>query len=556
MRQTLKRTTWRILSVVALSGGLFLAGLAAGPCVEQRALENGLASFRVTVTEVRGVSGGAGTPREPYPYPEQDIELVFEAIALDQFSEPIPTFQGEVSLKVTPGEIVGPGTVEFRSGRAAGSVSVRKVFGRVALWLEDVVWLDGEPARNGADEVPQVKPVGTWASGVSNALSFANPSVRQVQYHPTWLTDNYGSVLPERFVEFDPRLVAGLEPGAPERLHGQLLVTGIFNDGFFVTDLADQGLGFNHLYAYSYSYPEDLDEGDRLDKLVGTSQDFSGCTQIGFPAWRRATDARLDSAPLRVRDIDALAPPAPITTAMCRDGAKAGDRHLCSYSRTSLVLEAHESGRVRLEDLHASDLFIDCDFNSDLSLPLISTENPAEYACRDACMKHDGKTELTVKRIRAKPETLWAISTEGQCASDADCLSGRCGGFTTADAQDRVCRVLCPWEAGIANIRPNCVRITVPPRFICSELSTMESFGQWAVALPPDPAANPPELHGPQISLITRETLVTYDPSAQENLGRAIPYLQGNLRQVRAARPRWLVLVGHGPNDVPPDLQE
>jgi hypothetical protein len=79
----------------------------------------------------------------------------------------------------------------------------------------------------------------------------------------------------------------------------------------------------------------------------------------------------------------------------------------------------------------------------------------------------------------------------------------------------------------------------------------MESFGQWAVVLLFDLVVNLFELHGFQISLITREMLVTYDPSAQENLGRAIPYLQ-----VRAARPRWLVLVGHGPNDVPPDLQE
>jgi hypothetical protein len=211
---------------------------------------------------------------------------------------------------------------------------------------------------------------------------------------------------------------------------------------------------------------------------------------------------------------------------------------------------------VRLDNVHATDLYLDCDFNSDLELPLISTDNPEEYACRDACLKHDGLTPLTVKRVRAKPETLWAISTEGRCDSDTDCASGRCGGWTDADKLDHVCRVTCPWEADIADIRPNCMLLTVKPEFVCSELSTLEQFGQWGVALPADPLADPPEIHGPQISVISRETLVTYDPTAQENLGRSIAILQGNLRQVRAARPRWLVIVGHGPNDVPPEIRD
>jgi hypothetical protein len=543
----------RVFAGVLGAGLLLLAGLAAGPCVEQRSLENGLASFRVTVVEVQGVAGGEGTLADPYDVPEDDIDLQFVADAIDQHGARLLDYAGEATFRVTPGEIVAPASVTFVAGQASGTVSVRKVFGRTTLWIEDVRWVPGPPAQAGMDSVEQIVPEGTWAAGVSNFLYFKNPSLRQVQYQPQWVLKNDTSALPDRFVEFDCQRDA-LGPFTDG--HGQLLVTGVFNEGFFVTDLADQGLGFNHLYSYSYSYPEDLDEGDRIDRLVGTTQDFSGCTQIGFPAWTRAMDANHDNRPFKVADIDAAVPPAPLTTEMCRDGSKLTDQHLCGYSKDSFAIEALESARVRLDNVHATDLYLDCDFNSDLELPLISTDNPEEYACRDACLKHDGLTPLTVKRVRAKPETLWAISTEGRCDSDTDCASGRCGGWTDADKLDHVCRVTCPWEADIADIRPNCMLLTVKPEFVCSELSTLEQFGQWGVALPADPLADPPEIHGPQISVISRETLVTYDPTAQENLGRSIAILQGNLRQVRAARPRWLVIVGHGPNDVPPEIRD
>jgi hypothetical protein len=75
----------------------------------------------------------------------------------------------------------------------------------------------------------------------------------------------------------------------------------------------------------------------------------------------------------------------------------------------------------------------------------------------------------------------------------------------------------------------------------------MHQFGQWGVAM--DDGA------GPLINVMTRETLVDYAPTAEANLGKPISYLQGNLRQVRAARPRWMVLVGDQPGDVPGDMK-
>jgi len=107
--------------------------------------------------------------------------------------------------------------------------------------------------------------------------------------------------------------------------------------------------------------------------------------------------------------------------------------------------------------------------------------------------------------------------------------------------------VVCPWEADIPGIEPHCKRVKIPPGHICSELTTMRQFGQWVVAL--DDGA------GPLINVISRESLVEYDPAASENLGRTIEYLQGNLRQVRAARPRWMILAGRLPGDSPPSMK-
>lgn len=67
---------------VALAG-LAFAGLAFGPCVEQKSLENGLASFRVIVTGVSGVTSGLGTLQAPYALPNGEIEITLDAEALD-----------------------------------------------------------------------------------------------------------------------------------------------------------------------------------------------------------------------------------------------------------------------------------------------------------------------------------------------------------------------------------------------------------------------------------------------------------------------------------------
>jgi hypothetical protein len=303
--------------------------------------------------------------------------------------------------------------------------------------------------------------------------------------------------------------------------HGQLVVTGVFNEGFFVTDTAHEGNDYNHLYAYNYSYPEDLEIGDRLDRLAGLSADFSGATQISFPTWRASMDEQHNPEPYRVADLDGLLPPTLVTGPMCEQSGSASTLHLCGHSKQNWVLEELESARVRLENLQSPDIFISCDYNGNLEITSTYPSPDEETDCRDACLKRDGVTGIYVSEYIASSQAL------------ADTLV----------EED----VVCPWESTIEGIQPNCVRLVIGPGHVCSELSTMVQFGQWTAALDGG--------NGPLVNLLTRESLVDFDPTREEYLGMHIDFVQGNLRQVRAARPRWMVLVGKLPSDVPESMK-
>jgi hypothetical protein len=521
-------TLSKMAIILAAGGALILSGLAFGPCVEKVALENSLAGFRVTITNVSGVSANDGTVDDPYEFATAPVTFTFDATAFDQRGNLMTDFNGDVAMRVTPGELVQPEqVVTFSSGTVSNSqVQVKKVFGRTALWLEDIRTLNGDRVEGGSKTLQLTFQDGSYATGVSNLIFFKNPTLDQLQWDQD-IQDNENidtSALPDYFVEFDCR--QDEENGPFEDGHGQIVVTGIFNEGFYVTDVAAETNSFNHMYAYNYSYPEDLEIGDRLDRLVGTSQDFSGGTQVSFPAWHRAVDNNRDPVPFRVTDLDALIPPQIVTAAVCAEGG-GSNQHLCGHSKKNWVLEAMESSRVRVENVVAPDVLINCDFNGDLEVvPDWLDASDPEAICSVACLKHDGAVSFAVKEIIASEAALADVVVQAS--------------------------IICPWEADIPNIEPHCKQVRIQDH-VCSELTTMRQFGQFIVAL--DDGSGAPYGDGPLINILTQESLVDYDPTATENLGALIPFVQGNLRHVRAARPRWVLLVGKLPDDAPPQMK-
>ena len=84
----------------------------------------------------------------------------------------------------------------------------------------------------------------------------------------------------------------------------KLVVTGTDPSGFFVTDVTacripEMRSGtsimlepsgyfpgtYGSMFVYNYNYPEGLDRGDLLWTLSGSVTEFSGATQMTFPAW-------------------------------------------------------------------------------------------------------------------------------------------------------------------------------------------------------------------------------------------------------------------------------
>lgn len=84
---------------------------------------------------------------------------------------------------------------------------------------------------------------------------------------------------------------------------GNMVVTAVRIDGFYVTDTCAlpgyqsdgqalctpeelaQPNGFNHLFVFNFSRPDDLFPGDRLIQVSGPITEFNGLTEIGFPLW-------------------------------------------------------------------------------------------------------------------------------------------------------------------------------------------------------------------------------------------------------------------------------
>ena len=132
-------------------------------------------------------------------------------------------------------------------------VRVEGLHGRSHIWIEDT----------GTDEQP-----GSYSTGLSEPIWSANPTIRNLQEtdHPST------NALFGDFVEIDAEARS-------------LVVTGITNDGFYVTDESEVADIYNALYVYSFSRPGDLEEGDVLGQLSGISDEFYGFTELSFPSW-------------------------------------------------------------------------------------------------------------------------------------------------------------------------------------------------------------------------------------------------------------------------------
>ena len=420
----------RLVLIVALAA---LAG-----CTERLKLADGLLAFRVTL-----VAGQpTGTEAQPLPFisgatctKDSDCEngetcqdsrcsrcYTLDVVARGNDGEDYP-HTGKLHLDVTPGFVTSSTRYfDMKDGHAQGiKVCFNRTSGPTNLWVEDDGMVLGQAETkygecndgydndgNGwvdlfdagcASAGDDLEAPVTGATGLSETLWFDTPSIRQLQRGDLVST----SPMTGQQVLVD---------------RGPLLVTNVVTNGFYVTDVLDQDAHepahpapelprpFNSIFVFTFSAPEGVEVGNIACTFAGGIQEHVGQTQVVFPSFETlgrfselrpctvdedcredetcSTAVRPDGGCIKrvcehiLPFLDTpVAPPAggtDVTDALVAESAKA------EIGENSKLLEAYESGLVRVSNMQVSTRLIACDRDVNGSI-----EDGDEDDCRNAC---------------------------------------------------------------------------------------------------------------------------------------------------------------------------
>ncbi len=439
-----------------------------------------------------------GTAACRYSIPQGNLRMELEITALDGANQPLTSFNGPVSFRVKPGNLAGEYSTRWENlvdGKGSDTVVTSHVYGEVRVWVQDeppqVDYVNGTIAGD-TSQLPQEPEVRTYATGLSQSIFFEEPTLARVQ-QPDDITDNRDSPFAARFLTIgrapesgaallqDCRPLPMLPGGRPysfqpptetstggvadpgnEKLM-TLVVTGTDPSGFFVTDLTackarevtpnntstwmpePEGLlpgTYGSMYIYNYSFPEDLYPGDLLWTLSGSVQDFTGTTQLTFPAWTVREHVRELPQNQWNKYLD-LVKPAEINLRLCGLGTQGTNVDaLCGYYYDNQKMESLEASLVKLTNVRFPQVFKSCDFDGNNAVPFFCSSGGNWARCGDETPN---------------------VAAERQC--NQECVIG------TGE------------EFGLNSTGPNAGKV-------CSERTSFNSFGQFVVELAgPGPAA-------------------------------------------------------------------
>lgn len=236
----------RLLPLLAL----LVACAPAAPEVDR----SGPLSFQVTLV---GENPGSDADA-PAAFATDSVQVQIEVTALGYDKEPLD-WSGTLAVKATPAQLLSPPEVVVQSLPTTIPVTFTRGFGPVRIWVSD----------EGSDDTP-----GSYATGVTEAMHFRYPTVSEVQASDSTvespMEQTYSHIRGWDEEHDDPR---------------DLRVTAITNDGFYATDLSEPFGSYNSMFAFTFSRPDGLELGDRLERLSGIVEEFLGFTELGFPEW-------------------------------------------------------------------------------------------------------------------------------------------------------------------------------------------------------------------------------------------------------------------------------
>jgi hypothetical protein len=384
---------------VSIRASAFLPALAAalalgaGSCTYDESNLAAVSTFSVAVIKVNG----ATPPSEDAPLPanrgatDEVWEVVIEARSPE--GNPAP-FEGVVRLSVEPGAVVGVKgdgaqgrNILLKDGKATAEVMVTAVYGPARLWVEDVGYVPAQigaiPAcADGEDSDGDVlidypsdpgcafanddsEEEGSFSAGVSRPVAYALPTVRDIQ--------GEGATTPYPYEGMEVNTGVGHE----------VVVTRVSSDGFYVTDLSEQAIGYNSLFAFNFNTPAGMRVCDKVVYLAGTVNEFFGFTELSFPSYRLIYPHQGDTCGV----------PEP----MVLDGA---------LIASAEKMEKLESGLVRVHNVVITPFFgptpsasnqiganqSNCDLNGD---GRVDFDSEKEASCGNVCSANDDCTEWT-----------------------------------------------------------------------------------------------------------------------------------------------------------------
>jgi hypothetical protein len=129
-----------------------------------------------------------GTPSCPYAIPKGPVDVDLAITALNGKGEPVNTFTGPVSFRITPGDLSGSYETRWTmlaDGQGTGTVRVAHVYGEVRVWVQheppQLEYSDGGVGGNTGKLPPPNSGPYSYATGLTAPIYFEEPTLARVQ---------------------------------------------------------------------------------------------------------------------------------------------------------------------------------------------------------------------------------------------------------------------------------------------------------------------------------------------------------------------------------------
>lgn len=231
----------------------------------------------VTIT-----SGAVGSPESPLPFSSEPQTWGLTVTTGDVNDAPY-AFNGDLTLSVRPGKMSADPVITLVDGTWSGNITFEDGFGPTRIWATDQGDRDEDSTRTPS-----------FAAGVSEAISFALPTIAEMQATDDIETNQLAGEFAELRVS-DRRVVVTARDAA----------------GFWASDLLDAPGSGNSVYVYTFNRPDDdYAVGAQLGTLNGINQEYLASTQLSWPVLT-GTGASFD-------------PPAAVELTACDDTTMEG----------------------------------------------------------------------------------------------------------------------------------------------------------------------------------------------------------------------------------------